>query len=122
MPKKLETETHVKDLVKDWYDDRAAWHYAPIQNGMGVHGIHDRIGCVPIIITPDMVGKRIGMFVSIESKAPGRRGEKDRGMSKHQKDHLREIVAAGGLSICCDGPEDLADLDLWIKTRGGTRG
>lgn len=109
---KIETENHVKDkIVKPWYDGKEAWHYAPIQNGLGVHGIHDRIGCVPIVVTPQMVGKRIGLFVTVEAKRPGRRGEKDRGMNKHQKDNMTEIRAAGGLSICCDSFEDITDLE-----------
>lgn len=113
------TEDDVKDLVKEWYGARAAWHYAPIQNGMGVHGIHDRVGCVPIVVTPQMVGKRIGLFVSVESKRPGRRGEKDRGMSAHQRDHMNDINAAGGVAICCDGAEDLADLDRRLSDLTG---
>lgn len=118
------TENDVKAQVKDWYDQRAAWHYAPIQNGLGVHGIHDRIGCMPVVVTPEMVGKRIGLFVSVESKRPGRRNEKDRGMSKHQVEHMRAIREAGGLSICCDGVEDLASLEgelsnlLWENKNG----
>lgn len=109
--KKLVTEDHVKDIVHDWYKDHDAFSWATVQNGMGIHGIHDRTGVVPIIVTPEMVGKRIGLFVSVESKRPGRRGEKDRGMSKHQVLFQAGVIQAGGLSICCDGYEDLAVLD-----------
>ena len=109
------SENHVKELVQDWYDDRDAWHYAPIQTGMGVHGIHDRVGCIPVTITSNMVGKTVGVLISVESKRPGRRGEKDRGMSKHQVDHMDAINAAGGVSICCDGKADLAGLDLLLE-------
>lgn len=106
MRKTLQSENDVKALVKKWFDARGAWHYAPIQNGMGVAGIHDRIGCVPITITPEMVGKRFGLFVSVESKRPGRRTEKDRGMSAKQREHLTSILAAGGVALVCDGGED----------------
>lgn len=116
MKRSPRTENDVKAIVKEWYDQRAAWHYAPIQNGLGVHGVHDRIGCMPVVVTPEMVGKRIGLFVSVESKKPGRRNEKDRGMSKHQYDHMVDIREAGGLSICCDGVEDLKLLDDEIET------
>lgn len=118
------TENDVKALVKDWYAQQQAWSYAPIQTGMGVRGIHDRIGCLPITVTPEMVGKRIGLFVSVESKKPGRRNEKNRGMSKHQFDHMVDIRAAGGFAICCDGVEDIAALEgelsnlLWEKVNG----
>lgn len=110
MPRKITTEAHVKDLVKDWFDSVNAWHYAPIQNGLGVHGIHDRIGCVPVRITPDMVGKTVGLFVSVEAKRPGRRGEPRRGMSAHQENNMRDIQAAGGVSRCVDGVADLTGL------------
>lgn len=107
-------EPVVKDMVKAWYDARGAWSFAPVSNGMGKHGIHDRVGCVPITITPDMVGKRIGAFVSVEAKSTGRRGEKNRGMSKNQYENMVEILVAGGASTVCDGEEDLKNLTrLW---------
>lgn len=116
--KQLKTENDVKKIVVAWFKDHDGWSYAPIQNGLGVHGIHDRIGCIPITITQDMVGKKIGAFVSVESKRPGRRGEPDRGMSKHQVLAMDGIHAARGMSIVCDGPEDLAlldDIEIWIR-------
>ena len=110
-PRKLETENHVKALVKEWYESHGAWSYAPIQNGLGEHGIHDRVGCIPIVVTPDMIGKTIGLAVTIESKKPGRRGEPRRGMSVHQQLQMEAVRVAGGLSICCDGEADLAELE-----------
>lgn len=109
--KKLVTENHVKDLVLDWYKAHNAYNFAVVQNGMGVHGILDRNGCLPLTVTPAMVGKVVGLYIGVESKRPGRRGEKNRGMSPHQFDHMTAINAAGGLAICCDGYEDLAELD-----------
>lgn len=113
--KNPKTENHVKAMVKTWFDARRAWHYAPIQNGMGVHGIPDRVGCVPIKVTPRMVGKWIGLFVAVESKKPGRRGEKDRGLSKHQCEHGIAILEASGAALVCDGAEDLARLDEALR-------
>ncbi|MHB8388015.1 MAG: hypothetical protein ACYDBH_00370 [Acidobacteriaceae bacterium] len=107
-------EDHVKDLVKEWLDSWNAWSYAPIQNGMGVHGIPDRIACFPVIVTPSMVGKRIGLFIGIEAKRPGRRPEKNRGMSAAQNEIRTAILEAAGLSICCDGHEDIAALALQL--------
>lgn len=118
-PRKIETENHVKALVKEWYARRAAWSYAPIQNGLGEHGIHDRVGCVPIVVTPEMVGKTIGLCVTVESKKPGRRGEPRRGMSVHQDLQMKAIRAAGGVSICCDGEEDLNLLDEALRKLKG---
>ena len=114
--KKLTTENDVKSIVKKWYDDKQGWHYAAVQSGMGVHGIPDRLGVVPLIVTPAMVGKQVGLFIAVESKRPGRRGEADRGMSRHQKLVVDAIRAAGGLAICCDGHEDLAGLDRELSS------
>jgi len=108
------TENHVKDIARQWCDKHGAYHFAIVQNGMGVHGIHDRLMALPVVVTPEMVGKTIGVFVSIECKKPGRRGEKDRGMSKHQVLFMEGVQKAGGVSICCDGHEDLAELECRI--------
>jgi ribosomal protein S19 len=109
--KQIVTENDVKALVKKWYDKReTAWHYAPVQNGMGVHGILDRVGCVPVLVTQDMVGHVFGLFVSVECKRPGRRGEKNRGASALQQNNIIAINEAGGLAIVCDGQEDLDGL------------
>jgi hypothetical protein len=115
MPRRIESENDVKKLVKDWYDAHESWHYAPIQNGMGEHGIHDRVGAVTVTVTPEMVGKRIAILTTVEAKKPGRRGEARRGMSVHQERHLNAIRAAGGLSTVCDGEEDLAVLNTVIE-------
>ena len=117
--KKLETENHVKDIVRQWCDAHNAFHFAVVQNGMGVHGIHDRIAALPITITPDMVGKRIALFVSVEAKKPGRRGEPDRGMSKHQVMFMEGVQKAGGVSVCCDGYEDLLALQYELQRLTG---
>lgn len=115
MPRRIESENDVKKLVKAWYDRTESWHYAPIQNGMGEHGIHDRVGAISVIVTPEMVGKRIAILTTVESKKPGRRGEARRGMSVHQERHLNRITEIGGLSVCCDGPEDLALLQTQLE-------
>ena len=111
MKKPPETENHVKDIVRQWYDAHDAYHYAITQQAFGTHGLPDRVGCLPVTVTPQMVGKRIGLFVAVESKRPGRRGEPRRGMKQNQEDHMLGTIKAGGLSICCDGQEDLNWLD-----------
>ena len=108
------TENHVKDLVRQWCDKQGAFHFAVVQNGMGVHGIHDRLIALPITVTQAMVNKRIALFTSVESKRPGRRTEQNRGMSKHQVLFWEGVTGAGGLSICCDGQEDLDRLEVQI--------
>lgn len=113
--KKVETENHVKDLVRQWFDAHDGFSWCTVQNGMGIHGIHDRTGVVPLVVTQAMVGKTIGQFISVECKKPGRRNEKDRGMSKHQVLFMEGSRKAGGISVCCDGAEDLECLDGEIQ-------
>lgn len=113
MVKKLvETENDVKKLVKKVFDDRLAWSYAPIQTGMGAHGIPDRVGCMPVRITPEMVGSVVGLFVAVEAKRPGRRGEKNAGATGQQVDQLRDIIDAGGIAMLVDGEDDAAILRI----------
>jgi hypothetical protein len=104
--KLIETENDVKALVKKVFEQAAAWSYAPIQTGMGVHGIPDRVACVPVTITREMVGKRVGLFVAVEAKAPGRRREKLGGASGAQANIMREIIDAGGVAMLADGKPD----------------
>lgn len=112
--KTITTENHVKDITRQWFDQREAFHFAVVQNGLGVHGIHDRIAAVPVVVTPEMVGKTVGLFVSVECKKPGRRGEHNRGMSAHQVMFLEGVRKAGGLSKCVDGYEDLEALEAML--------
>jgi len=106
--KLIETENDVKKIVKKVFDDALAWSYAPIQNGMGVHGIPDRVGCVPVRVTKEMVGSVVGLFVAVEAKRPGRRGEKNAGATGQQIDQLRGIIDAGGIAMLIDGEDDVA--------------
>lgn len=119
--KLVETENDVKALVKKALDSHKAWSYAPIQTGMGAHGIPDRIACVPVKITPEMVGQTVGLFVGVEAKRPGRRGEKNAGATGQQINQLREIIDAGGVALLVDGQEDVdflndmfKKLDIWV--------
>lgn len=112
--KTIKTEGDVKALVKKWFDERGAWSYAPVQNGLGVHGIPDRVGCVPVTIMQEMVGKKYGVFVAVECKKPGRRNEPDRGMSKHQAIVRSLIHKVHGKAIVCDGEDDLRFLNDYL--------
>ena len=111
----LVSENDVKALIKKWYAVRNAWSYAPIQRGMGEHGIPDRIGCVPVKVTPEMVGMTIGVFVAVEAKKPGRRGEKHAGAEASQVGQLRGIVDAQGVGALVDGQHDLDVLEATMR-------
>lgn len=119
MSKFKQTEEDVKKLVKEWYAARQAWSYAPIQTGMGVHGIPDRIGCVPIVVTQEMVGVTVGLFVAVEAKKPGRRGEKNTGASPAQVAQLHAITDAHGIAALVDGTNDLDWLTESINFQRG---
>ena len=100
-----ENENDVKKLIKDWFGE--FYSFPVTNNGMGVHGIPDRVGCIPITITPAMIGRRLGLFVGVEAKAPGRRGEKNGGASQRQVDNLHDILASGGIAALVDCQNDL---------------
>lgn len=91
-------EGAVKDKVKAWLKARGWWYYMPVQNGLGVSGIPDIIACRPLTITQDMVGQTIGVFVGIETKAPGRLSN----LSEPQKLQLAGIAKAAGAAHVID--------------------
>ena len=120
------TEPWVKEGIAAALKGLGAWYYMPVQTGMGVGGIHDFIACLPVVITQEMVGKRVGLFVSVEAKelgmveqlwaldkkkaglAKGAHTSEDglfisnRPLQSHQYDG---IVKASGISFVCDNPE-----------------
>lgn len=113
MPKRklVFSENDVKDILKRWFNKvTGSWSYAPVQNGMGEGGIPDRVGCVPITITENMVGKTFGLFVAIEAKKPGRRGEENAGATGLQVERLRSILAAGGIAGLVDCEDDIRQV------------
>ena len=97
-------EGKVKDQVKKVLKENGAWFYMPVQNGMGVVGIPDIVGCIPITITEDMVGKTIGHFVAIETKAPGKLSR----VTPNQQRVLRDIARTGGIAMLTDNATDVA--------------
>ena len=116
MKKLIVTENDVKAIVKRWFDKLTAWSYAPIQTGLGAHGIPDRVGCVPVVITQEMVGRTFGLFVAVEAKRPGRRGEMNAGATGLQVMQLRDIIAAAGLAALVDCVEDMERLSRQIES------
>ena len=65
-------------------DAIAGWYYMPAANGFGVHGI------------PDFVCSWLGLFFSIETKAPGGKP------TENQKRRHIEIRASGGIVLLVD--------------------
>ena len=103
-------EGKVKAQIKKYLKTLKAYWFLPVSNGMGAHGIPDIIACVPTVITQDMVGKEFGLFVGIEVKKPGRRGEKNAGASALQMVQIGAINTAGGKAGVCDCVEQVEEL------------
>lgn len=99
-------EGPIKKATKAAFDAAGAWSYAPVQNGMGVVGIPDRIGCVPYTIRPEDVGRRVGLFVAVECKAPGKRNN----TTANQDRNLDGIRAAAGIAEVVDGADQLKEV------------
>ena len=91
-------EGRVKRDIKTELSDHDVWYYMPVQMGMGVVGIPDFICCQPVVVTQDMVGKKIGLFLAIEAKAPG----KINNTTANQNARIREIREAGGVAFAAD--------------------
>lgn len=86
----------------------AYWHM-PVQNGMGSPCL-DFACCVPIVITSDMVGRTVGMYVAIETKAPGKKP------TPRQLATKTAIEAAHGKVLVIDGDlEQLEHLRMYIE-------
>jgi hypothetical protein len=69
----------------------------PVQ--MGVVGQSDYNGWHSMVITPDMVGRTVAVYVAVEGKA----GESGR-LSEEQVRHLDIVKAAGGMGIVVRHP------------------
>ena len=99
-------EGKVKEVIKRLLKAAGWWYFMPVSNGLGKHGIPDIIACKPTVITPDMVGQRVGVFVGIECKAPGKLGT----VTPLQERELKAIEAAGGIALLADNASYVAPL------------
>ena len=108
---KLKTENDVKALVRSWLDAHGCFHFPIPANGMGRNGVSDRIS----VIRPT------GIFLAIEAKRPGRRGEPNRGCSKNQHSFIKSVSRAGGFGWVVDGQEDLDELEKAIMGLTGRK-
>jgi len=69
--------------------------------GLGA-GTSDYIGCKSIIITPDMVGKQIAVFMAVEGKR-----YKDGAPDERQEKFIKAIHAMGGIALVVNAEEEL---------------
>lgn len=87
-------EGKVKEAVRKFLRARGVWFYQPVQNGMGRVGIPDFVCCFK------------GIFIAIETKAPG----KMHTVTANQQRVLDEIKEHGGLSLVVDSVDSLAPV------------
>ena len=99
-------EGRVKKAVKLLLNLRRVWFYSPVQMGMGVVGIPDLICCKPVVITKEMVGTKLGVFLAVEVKAPGKLAN----VTPNQQARINEIKACGGMAIVVDNPLQLEEF------------
>lgn len=76
--------------------------------GVGGKGASDLIGYKSVVITPDMLGKKIAVFAAIEIKTPTGR------LTAEQNVFLQTIKSQGGIAFVARSAGDLFDL-LEIK-------
>jgi hypothetical protein len=84
-------EGKVKAAVKKRLKELGIWYYMPVQNGMGVVGIPDFICCWN------------GLFMAIETKAPGKVDT----VTPNQEKRMHEIREADGWAVVVDSVEAL---------------
>lgn len=86
-------EGYEKDDICKYLVSQTAWHFRPFMSGYGKSGVPDIVACVPMTITADMVGMRVGVFTSIEVK------REDKKPTKLQDARMDEIKYSGGFAI-----------------------
>jgi hypothetical protein len=96
-------EGKVKDACKKYLKSIGAWFFMPVSNGMGQVGIPDIICCYR------------GLFVAIETKAPGKRAN----TTPNQDRVIEAIQKAEGFVWVVDNPDDMKTLfnsiDVYLK-------
>ena len=97
-------KVHTKRRLLKLYPD--AWVYMPVQTGYGQHGIPDFIACVPVEITQEMVGKKVGVFVGLETKREGGK------LSAFQELQLDAIKKAAGIGLVVTGIKEMFETSF----------
>ena len=70
----------------------------------------DLIGIMPVVITPDMVGQTLGVFVAIECKAENWAYNDNNAHSRAQKNFLDHVQSKGGIAGFCNTSSGLINL------------
>lgn len=70
----------------------------------GVPGMSDLIGWAPVVVTPDMVGKTVAVYLAVETKSARGRA------SDEQKSFIAAVHNAGGRAGVARTDEDLSSI------------
>lgn len=70
----------------------------------------DLIGITPVMITPDMVGRCVGVFTALECKHGGWRWGEDKGREVPQSAYHNIVRSMGGIAGFVSEPGQLAEL------------
>ena len=65
-------EGYEKSDVDKYLKTSGWWWCCPTTFGFGPSGVPDRIVCRPVLVTPEMVGRRFGLFTGLEIKREGK--------------------------------------------------
>lgn len=84
--------------------ERVITNARPVEFGL-VKGSGDGIGWDSIVITQDMVGRTVAVFVSLETKSKSGRA------TKEQLNWLQQVQAAGGIALIINDADQL-NLEL----------
>ena len=109
-------EGKVKDDVKKVFKAHGIWSFMVVPHGYSMVGFPDFVACVPLTITKDMVGKTLGVFAGVETKAPG----KIKNTTENQRRNLRAISAHGGMAVVADRSDIVETAVECLKQTGTT--
>lgn len=109
-------EGKVKDEVKKVFKAQGIWSFMVVPHGYSMVGFPDFVACVPVTITKDMVGKTLGVFAGIETKAPG----KIKHTTENQRRNLRAIGEHSGLAVVADRADIVEAAVECLKQTGTT--
>lgn len=87
-------EGRLKDSIKLYLKQLGCYQFMPVQTGYGTQSV-DFLCCVPTMHN----GGRVGRFLAIETKAPGKKP------TPRQELCLKQVAEAGGVGFYCDSFE-----------------
>jgi len=96
-------EGKVKAAIKKDIRKLGAYECWVVPFGMGKSGVPDLLLCYE------------GLFIGIELKAPGRRGEKNRGATPRQMLNLRSIRDNGGYAAIVDSVQEFRQVMACVQ-------